>query len=137
MSFPQHTTQGAALAIGPLGIRVGTSTKFFMGMRAEYLFTHLSRFVLGLHADFYATVFVQGPFIHSPCLVLLPMFIPTGLSGTRLDVGTGFDSASLLRRHMLSGSIGPSGLVVIEDNEPPSRQASLSEASALLRRVGR
>ena len=51
-------------------------------------------------------------------------------------VRTGFDASSLLRRHMLSGPIGQLGwLSCTMRKGPPSRQASPTEASALLSRV--
>ena len=76
----------------------------------------------GWHANRRLRKFLQGSFIHS---------------GTSLDGSTGFDSSSLLRRRMLSGLIGPLGLVDVDDEELPAQKASLAEASALLQRVRR
>ena len=77
--------------------------------KTEWLFTHLSTVVLDFQVDHCATTFLQGPFVRSPFLAFHPSSgLPTGLRGTGLDVMTGFDSSSLLCRHMLSSQIGRS-----------------------------
>ena len=88
-------------------------------------------------ADIHVTALLQGSFIHSIFPVFFTVFFPASLFGTALDGGTDFDSSFSLHRHTLSGPTGPSGLVVTADEEPPSRQVSLTEDAALVQRVTR
>ena len=75
--------------------------------------------ILGLQADLHLTVCPQGSYIPNPPS-FFPIFFPHDLHGTGLNVSTGFDSWYLLRR---------CGLIVVDDEEPPSRQTEAFDSS--------